>query len=156
MNRYSRIALALGATGILTASAREPTDAADHRALNQTSIAIRDAFARGDIKTIMAYHHPDVEKSFGPASRVVGRAAVEAGAADTSKTFTLRFVENTVESLAVRGDTAIEVTRFVILGVPRKEGLPFTFKGRTQVVYVRYAASPTKWAVFRELIQPAT
>ena len=104
----------------------------------------------------MAYHHPDVEKSFGTNSRVVGEAALEAGAADTLKTYTLRFVETNVESVAVRGDTAIEVTRFVIQGVPRGEGLPFTFKGRTQVVYVRYAPSPTKWAVFRELIQPAT
>lgn len=45
---------------------------------------------------------------------------------------------------------------FVIRGVPRGAGEPFTFKGRTQVAYVRYAASPTHWAVFRELIQPST
>jgi len=44
----------------------------------------------------------------------------------------------------------------IFLGAPRKEGLPFTFKGRTQVVYGRYAANLTKWAVFRELIQPET
>jgi hypothetical protein len=68
----------------------------------------------------------------------------------------LRFVENNVESLAIRGDAAIEVTRFLIQGTPRGEGKPFSFRGRTQVVYVRYAASPTRWAVFRELIQPAT
>lgn len=104
----------------------------------------------------MAYHHPDVEKSFGPHSRLVGKAAVAAEASDTLKTYTLTFVENDVESLAVRGDTAVEVTRFVIRGVPRGEGTPFTFKGRTQVVYVRCSSSPTGWAVFRELIQPTT
>jgi ketosteroid isomerase-like protein len=155
MSRYLTVIIAMGAASILAAAAPEPTGA-DQRALNQTSIAIRDAFARGDVRSIMAFHHPDVEKSFGPASRVVGEAAVAAGAADTLKAYTLTFVENNVESLAVRGDTAIEVTRFVIKGVPRGKGMPFTFKGRTQVVYVRYSSSPTKWAVFRELIQPTT
>jgi hypothetical protein len=30
------------------------------------------------------------------------------------------------------------------------------FRGRTQVVYVRYKRSPTGWASIREIIQPAT
>lgn len=155
MRGYLRAVLAMVAASILTSAAPEST-AADQWALRQTSIGIRDAFARGDVKTIMAYQHPDVEKSFGPDSRVAGKAAVAAGAADTLRTYKLTFIENHVESLAVRGDTAIEVTRFVIRGVPRGEGMPFMFKGRTQVVYVRYSFSPTRWAVFRELIQPTT
>jgi ketosteroid isomerase-like protein len=156
MSRHLVAILAVSAASSVAAIAAEPTDTADRRALNQTSIAIRDAFARGDVAGIMAYHHPEVEKSFGPDSRVVGKAAVAVGAADTLKAFALTFVENDVESLAIRGDTAVEVTRFAIRGVPRGDGKPFTFKGRTQVVYVRYDPSPTKWAVFRELIQPIT
>lgn len=155
MNKLSVIiAIGLAQTGAM--AAHIPSEAADRQALQQTSIAIRTAFADGDVKAIMAYHHPQVEKSFGPDNRVVGKAAVEDGVARTLKAFSLTFVENTVESLAIRGDTAIEVTRFLIQGTPRGEGKPFTFRGRTQVVYVRYAASPTGWAVFRELIQPAT
>ncbi|WP_139809919.1 YybH family protein [Sphingomonas azotifigens] len=155
MNKLSVIiAIGLAQTGAMAAHA--PREAADRQALQQTSIAIRTAFADGNVKAIMAYHYPQVEKSFGPDSRVVGKAAVEDDVANTLKVFRLNFVENNVESLAIRGDTAIEVTRFLIQGTPRGEGKPFTFRGRTQVVYVRYAASPTGWAVFRELIQPAT
>lgn len=148
------IAIGLAQTGAIAADT--PREAADRQALQQTSIAIRTAFADGNVKAIMAYHHPQVEKSFGPDSRVVGKAAVEDSAANTLKAFSLNFVENNVESLAIRGDTAIEITRFLIQGTPRREGKPFTFRGRTQVIYVRYAASPTGWAVFRELVQPTT
>jgi len=156
MSRFLTAVLAMGAATISAGFAPDTAGTADRQALNQTSVAIRDAFSRGDVTSIMAYHHPDVEKSFGPDSRVVGKAAVEAAAAATLKAYTLTFVENNVETLAIRGDTAIEVTRFLIRGVPRGKGMPFEFKGRTQVVYVRYSPSPTNWAVFRELIQPTT
>jgi hypothetical protein len=59
------------------------------------------------------------------------------------------------ESL-IQGNTAVEQTVFTIQGTPKKGGAPFLFKGRAQVVYVRYKMSPTGWASIREIIQPAT
>ena len=56
----------------------------------------------------------------------------------------------------VMNSIAIEQTRFVIQGTPKKQGEPFTFKGRTMVTYVRYEGSTTGWATIREIIQPAT
>jgi hypothetical protein len=59
-------------------------------------------------------------------------------------------------SMLIQGDTAVELTDFVIQGTPRKQGEPFLFRGRAMVVYVRYKDSPTDWASIREIIQPAT
>jgi hypothetical protein len=61
-----------------------------------------------------------------------------------------------VENLWIRGDTAVEQTAFTIDVRPKIHGYPFVFKGRTQVVYVRYGDSPTGWACIRELIQTAS
>jgi hypothetical protein len=60
-----------------------------------------------------------------------------------------------VESAIFQGDTAIEQVVWTIEGAPRKGGKPFSFKGRSLVVYVRSNESPTGWASIRELIQPA-
>jgi hypothetical protein len=35
----------------------------DRNALQQTSVAIRAAFARADVATILEYHHPEVVKA---------------------------------------------------------------------------------------------
>lgn len=133
MNKVSMI-IAIGFVQTGAIAAFNTREAADRQALQQTSIAIRTAFADGNVRAIMAYHHPAVEKSIGPDSRVVGKAAVEEGAVNTLKAFSVNFAENNVESLAIRGGTTVEVTRFLIHGTPRGAGKPFTFRGRTQVV----------------------
>jgi hypothetical protein len=65
----------------------------------------------------------------------------------------LQWRENHVENLWIRGDTAVEQTAFLINVKPKIHGYPFVFKGRSQVVYVRYKDSPTGWACIRELMQ---
>jgi ketosteroid isomerase-like protein len=128
----------------------------DREALQKTSEAIRAAFARGDVAAVMTYHHPDVIKALGFRKCLTGRDAVEADLRKTLLQFHLEFEENRVESLLLQGDTAVEQTVFAIKSTPKSGGEPFVFKGRTQVVYVRYKESPTGWASIREIIQPAT
>jgi ketosteroid isomerase-like protein len=128
----------------------------DRKALEQTSISIREAFAKGDIPTIISYHHPDVVKALGYKNFLNGRDAVEADLKGTLKKILLNFKENKVESLLIKGNVATEIALFTIEGTPKDGSKPFTFKGRAMIVYVRYKASPTGWASIREVIQPAT
>ncbi len=128
----------------------------DRNALEKTSEAIRGAFGRGDIATIMAYHHPEVVKSLSYGNYLIGRDAVQKDIAGTLQRFNLEWKENQVRSILIQGDTAVELTDFVIQGIPKKQGEPFLFRGRAMVVYVRYENSPTGWASIREIIQPAT
>lgn len=128
----------------------------DRKALEQTSVGIRAAFARGDVKAIISYHHPDVVKALGYKNFLNGRDAVEADLKATLQNFTLDFKENKVESLLINGSTATEIAVFTIEGKPTNGGKPFLFKGRAMIVYIRYKFSPTGWASIREVIQPAT
>jgi ketosteroid isomerase-like protein len=131
--------------------------AADDRdSLAKTGAAIRDAFARGDIDAIMAYHHPDVIKALGYNHYLVGRDAVKADLLQSLQANGLEFKESRVESVFFQGNTAVEESVFIIQGTPKNGGTPFLFKGRSMVVYVRYKKSPTGWASIREIIQPAT
>jgi ketosteroid isomerase-like protein len=127
----------------------------DRDSLDKTSEAIRAAFSRGDVATILAYHHPDVVKALRYGQVISGRDALEADLVGTLQRFNLEWKENRVESILIQGDTAVEQTVFAIKGTPKNGGEPFLFKGRAQVVYVRYKRSPTGWASIREIIQPA-
>jgi len=129
---------------------------ADQASLAKTGAAIRDAFTRGDIDAIMAYHHPDVIKALGSDHYLVGREAVKADLLKSFAANRIEFKESRVENLFFQGDTAVEESAFTILGTPKNGAAPFLFKGRSMVVYVRYKPSPTGWASIREIIQPAT
>jgi ketosteroid isomerase-like protein len=129
-------------------------EAQDRAALTQTSEAVRAAFARGDIETILSYHHPDVVKALNYSKVLNGRAALQADLTATLAQLNLRWKENRVETLWIHGDTAVEQTAFVIEASPKNGSQPSLFKGRAQIVYVRYAPSPTGWATIRELVQP--
>ena len=131
-------------------------EAKDRAALEQTSIAIRAAFARGDVAGVMAYHHPDVVKALAFHTYQNGAAEVENGLRGTFQRYRVEFTENKNEYLLIRGDTAIEQSLFTIRSTPKAGGAPAVLKGRAMVVYVRYARSPTGWASIREMIQPAT
>ena len=128
----------------------------DRKSLEKTSEAIRAAFARGDIATIIAYHHPGVVKSLSYGNYLIGRDAVQGDIAATLQRFHLEWKENQVRSILIQGDTAVELTDFTIQGTSKNRGDPFLFKGRAMIVYVRYKDSPTGWASIREIIQPAT
>lgn len=124
--------------------------------LKNTSLAIRAAFARGDVNGILLYHHPNVTKALDYRTYQVGIESLRPGLKGTLDNFTLEFIENNTESLYINGDTAVEQTLFTIKGTPKVNGKPFIFKGRSMIVYVRYKGSPTGWATVREMIQPET
>lgn len=128
----------------------------DYAALERTGVMIRAAFARGDVDAVMACHNPAVEKSFGPDSRLVGKAAVAANLAETLATNRLEFLYSNVESMLINGDVAVEQSVFAIKGTPKAGGAAWTFRGRTQVVYLRDPSTPCGWSTIRELVQPAT
>ena len=150
---------ALGLAAMLAATAPSNSEmareAADRAALAKMRLDIGQAFARGDIAAIMACHADAVEKSFEPGSRLVGKAAVEESLRTTLSQNRVTFRSNELESLLIRGDVAVEVARFVIEGTPKTGGQSWSFGGRTQVVYLRDAASPCGWSTIRELVQPA-
>jgi len=127
----------------------------DRASLQKTGEAIRAAFARGDIETIMAYHHPDVIKATTYDRYRVGREAVKADLLATFQVFNLSFEQYSNENTFFQGDTAVEQSLFTIKASPKDGSAPVYFKGRSLVVYVRYDKSPTGWASIRELIQPA-
>jgi ketosteroid isomerase-like protein len=128
---------------------------ADLAALEQTSKLIHAAFAKGDVKEVMKFHHPDVVKALDYNTFLNGRNAVEANLAGTFKSFKLEFIGNKVEDVYFEGQTATQINLFTIKGTPKVGGQPFVFKGRAIVEYVRYKDSPTGWASIREVVQPA-
>jgi ketosteroid isomerase-like protein len=129
---------------------------ADRDALAQTGAAIRAAFARGDLETILAYHHPEVIKALGYDKHLIGREAVRADIRGTLELVALEWTDHRVENILVRGDVAVEQTMNTIRGMPRAGGQPFVVQGRALVVYVRFPESPTGWASIREIFQPAS
>jgi len=129
---------------------------AERDSLKNTSIAIRAAFTRGDVNSILLYHHPDVTKALDYHTYQQGINSLVPGLRGTLDSFHLEFVDNNTESLFINGQTAVEQTLFTIKGTPKEKGEPFVFKGRSMIVYVKYKGSPTGWATIREIIQPAT
>ncbi len=127
----------------------------DQAAIEKTSVAVRAAFARGDVDTIMLYHHPEVNKALAWNRCLVGRDAVAADLRATFQDYRLEFLEDRIESLRIHGDTAIQQDVVLIKGTPKQGGKPFLFRGRALVILVRYEKSPTGWATLHEIIQPA-
>lgn len=130
-------------------------DKADRADIEKTGEAVRAVFARGDIRAILAYHHPDVTKALAYDRYLVGRSALEADLRSTFEAYSLEFLQNDVEILSIHGDIATEQILFSVKGTPKKSGSPFLFKGRTMLILVRYDKSPTGWATLREIVQPA-
>lgn len=124
--------------------------------LKQTGDAIRAAFARGDVPGILAYHHPDVIKALSYQKYLNGIDALRLDLQATLQSVNLEFTDNRVENTLFQGETAAEESLFAIKVTPKSGGASSVFKGRSMVVYVRYAPSPTGWASIREVVQPAS
>jgi ketosteroid isomerase-like protein len=124
--------------------------------LKQTGDAIRAAFARGDVPGILAYHHPDVIKALSYQKYFNGIKALRLDLLATLQSVQLEFIDNQLENTFFQGETAVEDSLFTIKITPKAGGASSIFKGRSMVVYVRYAQSPTGWASIREIVQPAS
>jgi ketosteroid isomerase-like protein len=136
------------------AQATAATETQDEAGLRKTREGIGAAFARGDVAGVMAYHHPEVRKALAYDRVLDGADAVAADLRASFAQVRIEFIENHLESLVIEGDVAIEQARFAVRVTPRDGGAPNIFRGRAQVVYVRYAPSPSGWASLRELVQP--
>ena len=145
----------LGCTQQNSTTDKQTTETIRKEVLNHGA-QIREAFLQGDLEKIRSLHHPDVQKALAYNDLKNGREEAIQALKGLLENYTLEFVENNVENILIRGDLAIEQTRFVIKGTPKKEGDAFVFKGRTSVTYVRYADSPSGWATLHEIIQPYT
>ena len=128
---------------------------ADIASLNQATLAIRNAFAAGDVEMVGKLHHPDIVKYFGGANVVRGHDELMKGLSEWFSTTKVEFVENTVESTAFAGDTAIQTVIFSIKSTPKSGGASTISRGRSMVVYVRDRRSPTGWLSVREMAQEA-
>lgn len=124
-------------------------------ALEKTSAGIRAAYARGDVAAVMSFHHPEVTKAPAFDRYLVGSAAVEKSVADGLMAFRIEFVEHEVESVLALDGSAMQMTRYTIRRTPRGGGESTLFRARALSIFVRYAGSPTGWAVIREVAQPA-
>jgi ketosteroid isomerase-like protein len=140
---------------LLFATATFGNTAEDRASLLKTTAAIRDAFARGDVKAIVALHDPAIVKYFGGSNVVVGRENLETGLKEMFRNSTMEFVENQVESTLFHGDTAVETSIFAIRVSFRDGRPPVVSRGRAMVVYVKSKTSPTGWASIREMAQSA-
>ena len=128
---------------------------ADRESLKRTTAAIRDAFARGDIEAILAFHHPEVVKYLGGSNVMIGREVMRKQLTGWLSANKVEFIENTVESTVFNGETAIETSIFEIRDVPKNGGPASTGRGRSMVVYIKYPKSPTGWVSLREVVQEA-
>lgn len=132
-----------------------PTEQQVMEQIEQTGLAVREAFAKGDIETIKLYHHPDVQKALGYNNVQIGREAVLEGLQKTMQTFDLQFLdEKATETFLYRDSVVIKQMRFALELIPKNGDDPFVFRGRTLLVLQRYAESPTGWATIHEIIQP--
>jgi len=166
MNRRDLLTTACRAAPciLLSTGSGQPTKAANpylgspeqRASLKLTGDAIRAAFARGDVPGILAYHHPDVIKALSYQNYLNGIEALRLDLTATLNSAQLEFIDNQVENTLFQGETAVEESLFAIKITPRTGGAPSVFKGRSMVVYVRYAPSPTGWASILEVVQPAS
>ena len=120
----------------------------DHKSFEKLRKDLGDAFISGDTQVVKALSYNKV---------VFGRDAVVTEFANTVKYYSLAFIEHKIESFEIHGNTATEISSFTVKGTPKNTGTyPFIFKGRSMVVYIRYAKSPSGWALYRETVQPAS
>lgn len=134
-------------------------NAKDTKAIIQTNEKIREAFVNGDIAGILRYHHPQVEKVLSWSDHQIGHADMRKSLAGLFENNQVEFLgrADDMDSLQILGDTAVMVAKFSVSGRPKQgAGQPFLFSGRTMIVYVRYADSPTGWVTYREMIVPET
>lgn len=129
--------------------------AADKIALEKTKAAFAAAFARSDVKTLVALHHPDIIKYFGGNNVVTGRAELAKGLTAMFRTTKMELIQNQVESTAFNGNTIIETCIFAFRSTPINGGKPSIGRGRSMTVFVKYKDSPYGWVSIREIAQAA-
>jgi len=125
----------------------------DRETFNKTKELIQEGFAKGDVKAVLALHHPNVVKYFGGKNIVTGTEGLRKQLTDMFSYAKTEFIENNIESTVFNGDAVIETSIFAMRAIPKNGDSARVFRGRSMVVYVRYKDSPTGWASLREMTQ---
>jgi ketosteroid isomerase-like protein len=125
----------------------------DRESFDKTKALILEGFAKGDVKAVLALHHPDVVKYFGGKNIVTGTEGLRKQLTDMFSYAKTEFIENNIESTVFNGDAVIETSIFAIRSIPKNGDSSRVFHGRSMVVYVRFKDSPTAWASLREMTQ---
>jgi ketosteroid isomerase-like protein len=126
----------------------------DRETFNKTKELIQEGFSKGDVKAVLALHHPDVVKYFGGKNIVTGTEGLRKQLTDMFSYGKTEFIENNIESTVFNGDAVVETSIFAMRLIPKNGDSTRVFRGRSMVVYVRYKDSPTGWASLREMTQP--
>jgi ketosteroid isomerase-like protein len=125
----------------------------DRETFNKTKELIQEGFSKGDVKAVLALHHPDVVKYFGGKNIVNGHEGLKKQLTDLFSYAKTEFIENNIESTVFNGDAVIETSIYAMKMTPKNGDSTRIFRGRSMVVYVRYKDSPTGWASLREMTQ---
>jgi hypothetical protein len=136
------------------ANAANVMSASDLDAIEQTSDAIKAAYASGDSKVIMALHHPDVVKAISYDRLLNSFDAVDEDLTRSLAAGRRQFMEQKIENVLLFKGVAIQQALYTIKVSPTDGRAPFLTRGRSMVIYVPYAKSPTGWAILRGFIQP--
>ncbi len=145
--------LVFAASGRSQAGPIAAEESADEAALRRTREGIGAAFRRGDVTGVLAYHHPEIRKALGYDHVVAGHAALAAELTASFAQAIVEFPEDIGEDLLIRGDTAFYQARFAARVTPKAGGEAAIYRGRTQMLLIRYPGSPSGWAMLREMIQ---
>lgn len=153
-----RVKLIIASLYIVLAACNDrpgPGSLDDNTTFKNTTQAIQDGFAKGDVEAVLLLHHPDVIKYFGGTNVVTGRAGLRKQLTDMFNYAKVEFVKNEIESTVFDGNTVTQTSLYGIRVIPKNGDSARTYYGRSMVMYVRYKDSPTGWASIREMTQEA-
>lgn len=154
MNPFKILLIVICILGMAACSDRNGSGSPeDQETFNKTKAMILDGFSKGDVKAVLAMHHPDIVKYFGGKNIVKGMEGLKKQLTDMFSYAKTEFIENNIESTIFNGDAVVETSIFAIRSTPKNGDSVRVFHGRSMVVYVRYKDSPTGWASLREMTQ---
>jgi len=155
MNPVKNLMIVICLLGISACSDRSGSGSPEDReTFDKTKALILEGFAKGDVKAVLALHHPDIVKYFGGKNIVVGTEGLKKQLTALFSYAKTEFIENNIESTVFNGDAVVETSIFAIRLIPKNSDSTRIIRGRSMVVYVRYKDSPTGWASLREMTQP--
>ena len=123
----------------------------------ETNEAIRKGFVEQDIDAILMYHHPEVEKVFAWDDYQKGHTDMREALSQLFSNYKVSFrgEASEMESLKILDDSAVMIANFTLDGEPvADDGEPFTYSGKTMIVYVKSSTSKTGWVTLREMVVP--
>src|SRR3954466_2680802 len=102
----------------------------DQESFDKTKALIQEGFSKGDVKAVLALHHPEIVKYFGGKNVVTGIEGLRKQLTDLFSYAKTEFIENNIESTVYNGDAVIETSIFAIRSTPKNGDSTRVFRGR--------------------------